>query len=82
MSKKPTYEELEQRVKEIEKEFVEQRSLEKALRESQERLELAIDGADLAMWNWHVDTGKVEYSPRWSEILGYSPEEIETHVSA
>ena len=82
MSKKPTYEELEQRVKEIEKEFVKQRSLEKALRESQEHLELAIDGADLAMWNWHVDTGKVEYSLRWSEILGYSPEEIEPDVSA
>jgi len=82
MSKKPTYEELEQRVEELEIKLVKRRSFEQAFRDSQERLELAVDGANLAMWNWYVDTGRVEYSPRWSEILGYSPEEIEPHVSA
>ena len=34
------------------------------------------------MLDWNVDTGKVKYSQRWSEILGYFPEEIKPHVSA
>ena len=43
MAKKPTYEELEQRVKEIEKEAVDLSQTEEALRESTRRLELAYD---------------------------------------
>ena len=82
MEPKPSYEELEQRLKKIEKESIERRSLEHALRESQERLELAVDGANLAMLDWNVATGKVEYSQRWAEILGYLPGEIKPHVSA
>jgi PAS domain S-box-containing protein len=82
MVKKPTYEELEQRVKELENKSVGRSSLEHALRESQQRLEFAVDGANLAMWDWNVDTGKVKYSQRWTEILGYLPEEIKPHVSA
>ena len=74
MDQKPNYEELEQKVKELEKESIERRSLEHALRKSQECLELAVDGANLAMWDWSVDTGKVEYSHRWAEMLGYFPE--------
>ncbi len=82
MPKKPTYEELEQKVNELEKESVKRRSLEQALWESQEHLELALNGADLAMWNWNVETGSVEYGPRWAEMLGYSAEEIKPHVSS
>ncbi len=38
MAKKPTYEELVQRVKELEKEAVERKRAEEAMRESEERL--------------------------------------------
>lgn len=81
MAEKPTYEELEQKVRALEKAAVEQRSLEHALRESQERLSLAIDGADLGMWDWKVQTGEVHFSERWAEILGYSHHEIKPHVN-
>jgi PAS domain S-box-containing protein len=40
---KPTYEELEQRVKELEKEAAERKSAEVALRESEERLQIVLD---------------------------------------
>ena len=40
MPQRPTYEELEQKVKEREKESVEHKRLEKALRESEERFRL------------------------------------------
>ena len=55
---------------------------EAALRESEERLRLAFDGAQEGVWDWNLETGAVLYSPRWTEMLGYHPDEIEPHVRA
>jgi PAS domain S-box-containing protein len=55
---------------------------EMALRESEERLTLAVAGAQEGVWDWNVETGAVVYSPRWKEMLGYADDEIEPHVSA
>lgn len=52
------------------------------LRQSEERMHLALRGADLGMWDWNVQTGEVVFNNRWAEMLGYSPEEILPHVSA
>jgi len=46
------------------------------LEESRERLQLALDGADEALWDWNVQERRTYYSDRWSRMLGYSPEEI------
>jgi PAS domain S-box-containing protein len=51
------------------------------LRESQERFELALRGASLAAWDWHVKSGEVVYNARWAEMRGYRPDEIQPHVS-
>jgi len=82
MAKKPTEKELERKVRETEKASIGKETLVNALRESQERLQLAVDGADLGMWDWKVQTGEVHFSERWAEILGYSHNEIKPHVSA
>jgi PAS domain S-box-containing protein len=55
---------------------------EAALRESEERLTLAFAAAQEGVWDWNLETGAVFYSPRWKEMLGYSSDEIEPHVSA
>lgn len=54
-----------------------QRQAEEALRESEQRLALAIEGAGLAWWDQNLKTGEVRRSPLWAEMLGYTPEEIE-----
>ena len=53
-----------------------------ALRESEERLTLAFEGAQEGVWDWNLETGAVVYSPRWKQMLGYDDDEIEPHVSA
>jgi PAS domain S-box-containing protein len=59
-----------------------QKNAERALRESEERLTLAVAGALEGVWDWNLETNAVVYSPRWTEMLGYSPDEIEPNVSA
>ncbi|HBC47832.1 MAG TPA: hypothetical protein DCZ43_12360, partial [candidate division Zixibacteria bacterium] len=51
---------------------------EEALRESQRRLESALKGGDLGLWDLFVPTGETIRSPRYFEILGYEPGEMDT----
>jgi PAS domain S-box-containing protein len=60
----------------------ERKRAEAALRESEERLMLAFAGAQEGVWDWDLETGAVVYSSRWKEMLGYSDDDIEPHVSA
>ena len=46
-----------------------------ALRESQERLDLALQAVSDGLWDWRVDVGHVYYSPRWFTMLGYDADE-------
>ncbi len=55
---------------------------EEDLRRTQERLDLALRGADLATWDWNVTTGEVIFNPRWAQMRGYRPDEIRGHVDS
>lgn len=48
----------------------------KQLSESEERLQLALEGAQDGFWDWDLQTGTVTYSSRWASMLGYSSEEL------
>ena len=76
MGRKPTYEELEERVKILEKESIEHKRAEEALRESKERYALATRAAMVGVWDWNVQTGKFYLDPNVKAILGYGDEEI------
>ncbi len=53
-----------------------------ALTESERRLELALEGADLGMWDWDLVGDRVFRDQRWHSMLGYQPGEIEDHTGA
>ena len=64
------------------RDITEQKCSEEAIRESEERLELALAGARLGTWDWNIQTGEVIFNERWAEMLGYTLDEIEPHVRA
>ena len=55
---------------------IEREQLINTLRQTNERIELALDGASLGLWDWHIPTQTVHYSTRWYEMLGYAPNEL------
>ena len=60
----------------IVEDMTEHRQAQAALQESRERLELALAGAGLAMWDWDLANDVVIFDARWSKLLGYGPEEL------
>jgi PAS domain S-box-containing protein len=53
---------------------------EQSLRESEERYRLAVSGANDGMWEWNLNTGAAQFSPRWKSMLGYDDAEIGEHI--
>jgi len=66
----------------IASEFTAERRAQQALRESEERLQLALDGARDGVWDWDVPSGRAIYSEHWTDMLGYAPDEVEPDVQA
>ncbi len=50
---------------------------EQALREREAHLDLALDAARLATWEWFVPEGRVVWSDRMYALYGYAPGEVE-----
>ena len=53
------------------------KAAEDALRESEKRLRLALEGANEGLWDWSIDGGDVYYSAGAERMLGYEPGEME-----
>lgn len=53
-----------------------------ALAESEERWNLALEGAGDGVWDWNISTGDVLYSKQWARMLGFKEHEISPEISS
>ena len=53
------------------------RKVEAELQKVEQRLELAVEGANIGIWDYTIPTGTVVYDRRWAQMLGYTVEELE-----
>jgi len=79
MARKPTYEELVQRVEELEEEAVRSKQTENALRESTEPYKILFEHAGFGIILIDAETGKrVEFNKMAHESLGYTRKEYQS----
>ena len=57
------------------------KNIEAKLIESEQRYQMALEAADLGIWDHLVGTDKTFYSRKWKSMLGYYPDEIPDNYS-
>lgn len=62
------------------RDVTDRRAREQEVQELKERLELAVDGANLGVWDWDMRTDEVQFNDNWATMLGYDPDEIGSHL--
>jgi PAS domain S-box-containing protein len=53
------------------------REVKKRVYTSEERLQLALEGARDGLWDWDIGSGNVYFSSQWKGMLGYGEDELE-----
>ena len=64
----------------IARDITKRKRAEDALRQSEERLNLALQGAADGVWDYDVQSGHIYRSPRMMTLLGYTSDEIEPTI--
>ncbi|NHA14713.1 EAL domain-containing protein [Thioalkalivibrio sp. XN279] len=54
----------------------ERKAYEAALRQQQERLEVALEAANAGAWEWDITDDRIRASERWARMLGYAAGEV------
>jgi diguanylate cyclase (GGDEF)-like protein/PAS domain S-box-containing protein len=56
--------------------LTERKQAELLLQETETKLRLAIEIAQLGFWEWNLETNEVYFSPQWKKQLGYQDHEV------
>jgi two-component system, cell cycle sensor histidine kinase and response regulator CckA len=78
MARRPTYEELEQRIKELEREAVRHKEADEALRQSEERYRLVAENVSDVLWMRDMNLKFTYVSSSVEKLSGYTVEEAMT----
>jgi PAS domain S-box-containing protein len=58
----------------------ERREAEEALRQSEERLHMALESSRLALFDWHIPSGEIFLSREWGSLTGHGSQPVTTTV--
>ena len=63
----------------VARDVTERKRREREYQELTERLNFALEGAQLGVWDWNPKTNDVTFDERWTGMLGYTTDELEPH---
>ncbi|MEA5625912.1 PAS domain-containing protein [Nostoc sp. UHCC 0251] len=66
----------------IAEDISERKQVEQSLRDSEERLQMALEGSGGGLWDWNIITNEDYLSSRWLEMLGYEKGELPDDFSS
>lgn len=75
-------ESLQTSTRQLEAEINAHKLVEIALKDSEDRFQMALSGADMATWDWHIPSGVLIFNARWAEIQGFTLEELPPRVES
>ncbi|HEY0732023.1 MAG TPA: PAS domain-containing protein, partial [Chitinophagaceae bacterium] len=65
----------------ITRDFTERKNDIQQLKDSEQRLRLAMEGSNHGMWDWNIITGETYYSDSYKRMYGYFDEEMTNNIS-
>ncbi|MHC5746051.1 MAG: PAS domain-containing protein [Nostoc sp.] len=66
----------------IAEDISDRKQVEQALRDSEERLQMALEGSGGGLWDWNIVTNEDYLSSRWLEMLGYEQGDLPGHFNS
>ncbi|MEH1916379.1 PAS domain-containing protein [Nostoc sp.] len=66
----------------IAEDISDRKQVEQSLRDSEERLQMALEGSGGGLWDWNIVTNEDYLSSRWLEMLGYEQGELPGHFNS
>ncbi|MFI3158363.1 MAG: PAS domain-containing protein [Methylococcaceae bacterium] len=66
----------------LEAEISAHKLVEIALKDSEDRFQMALSGADMATWDWHIPSGVLIFNARWAEMQGFTLAELPPRVES
>ncbi len=76
MTEKPTYEELEKRINQLEKKLMKLKKTGEALQQSEQKYHTLLETTSQGCWWINSDLETIEVNPSLCQMLGYSPDEM------
>ena len=67
--------------KTVSRDVTERKQMQEALRESEKRFTLALEGTGAGVWDWDMVNNRVVYSTQWKSMLGYADHEVENSLA-
>ena len=61
----------------VSRDISDRRAREQELRNLKERLDLAVDGANIGIWDWDMQTDEVQFNDQWAEMLGLTLSDVD-----
>lgn len=65
----------------LSQDITDRKNAEKALKESNERFDYAMDASTEGLFDWNLLTNEIYYAPTWKKILGYEDNELPNDFS-